>query len=114
TAMDAPQSWRADDLRNEKKRVLDALPVYSPIEAASHVKVGQYRGYRGSPGVAADSRLPTYAAVRLAVNNDRWRGVPFYLRSGKALAARDSEVVIQFRRPTRTPFPLPPGQQLPA
>ena len=104
TAMAAPASLRADDLRNEKKRVLDAIPVYDPIEAVKYVRLGQYRGYRGSSGVAADSRVPTFAAVRMSVNNDRWRGVPFYLRSGKALPSRVSEVVIQFRRPSRTLF----------
>jgi glucose-6-phosphate 1-dehydrogenase len=110
TALEAPQSWKPDDLRNEKRRVLDAIPVYSTGEAPSRVCTGQYRGYRGTSGVPADSRTPTFAAARLAVDTERWRGVPFYLRSGKALAVRDSEVVIQFRCPNRMIFPLPAGE----
>jgi glucose-6-phosphate 1-dehydrogenase len=62
--------------------------------------------------VRRDSKTPTFAAVRLQIDNWRWRGVPFYLRSGKALAARFSEVVIQFHCPPHLMFPLPPGTNL--
>jgi glucose-6-phosphate 1-dehydrogenase len=110
TALEAPPSWKPDDLRNEKRRVLDAIPIYSASEAPSRVCTGQYRGYRGAAGVPANSRTPTFAAARLAVDAERWRGVPFYLRSGKALAMRDSEVIIQFRCPNRMMFPLPAGE----
>jgi glucose-6-phosphate 1-dehydrogenase len=113
TALEAPVSWKADDLRNEKRRVLDSIPVYSQSEAPGRVCAGQYRGYRGAAGVPAESRTPTYAAARFTVDTERWRGVPFYLRSGKALAARDSEVVIQFRSQARLLFPLPPGTSVP-
>ena len=113
TALDEPPAWNADDLRNEKKRVLDSVQVYSSNVAMSRICAGQYRGYRETPGVADDSRTPTFAAARFMVETERWRGVPFYLRSGKALAARDSEVVIQFRRPSRTLFPLPTGVTVP-
>jgi glucose-6-phosphate 1-dehydrogenase len=113
TALDEPPAWNADDLRNEKKRVLDSIQVYSPNVAMSCVCTGQYQGYRETPGVAPDSRTPTFAAARFTVDSERWRGVPFYLRSGKAMAERDSQVVIQFRRPSRTLFPLPPGVTVP-
>jgi glucose-6-phosphate 1-dehydrogenase len=111
-AMEAPARFAADPLRNEKVKVLDAIPVPAPEEAAQQVVCGQYAGYRSEPGVAQGSRTPTYAAVRLTVDNWRWRGVPFYLRSGKGLAERSSEVIIQFHCPPHLMFPLPPGQTL--
>jgi glucose-6-phosphate 1-dehydrogenase len=111
-AMEAPSRFAADPLRNEKVKVLDAIPIYSAAEAAENVVFGQYAGYRSEKGVAPKSPTPTFAAVQLGIDNWRWRGVPFYLRSGKALAKRMSEVVIQFRCPPHLMFPLPPGQTL--
>jgi glucose-6-phosphate 1-dehydrogenase len=111
-AMEAPARYAADPLRNEKVKVLDAVSVYSAGEAAAHVCAGQYAGYHKEPHVAADSRTPTFAAVKLAIDNWRWRGVPFFLRSGKALSRRLSEVVVQFRCPPHLMFPLPPGATL--
>jgi glucose-6-phosphate 1-dehydrogenase len=113
-AMEAPARYAADPLRNEKVKVLDAVPVYPPEEAARHVVTGQYAGYRSHDGQVrpAAARTPTYAAVELAIDNWRWQGVPFFLRSGKALAQRLSEVVIQFRCPPHLMFPLPPGATL--
>jgi glucose-6-phosphate 1-dehydrogenase len=111
-AMEAPSRFAADPLRNEKVKVLDAIPIYSSEEAAQNVVFGQYAGYRREKGVSPDSRTPTFAAVQFAIDNWRWRGVPFFLRSGKALARRLSEVVIQFRCPPHLMFPLPPGATL--
>jgi glucose-6-phosphate 1-dehydrogenase len=111
-AMEAPARFAADPLRNEKVKVLDSVPVYGPGEAAAHVVTGQYAGYRKEKGIAPDSRTPTYAMVELSVDNWRWRGVPFFLRSGKALSSRSSEVVVQFRCPPHLMFPLPPGVTL--
>jgi glucose-6-phosphate 1-dehydrogenase len=111
-AMDDPTRFTAENLRNEKMKVLNSIPVLEPLDAAKAVVVGQYDGYRAEPGVPAESRTPTYGAVRLEVENRRWRGVPFYLRSGKGLAARYSEVMIQFRCPAHLMFKLPPGQQM--
>jgi glucose-6-phosphate 1-dehydrogenase len=111
-AMEAPARYAADPLRNEKVKVLDAVGVVSTGEAAARVCTGQYAGYRQEPHVAADSRTPTYAAVELAIDNWRWRGVPFFLRSGKALSRRLSEVVVQFRCPPHLMFPLPAGATL--
>jgi glucose-6-phosphate 1-dehydrogenase len=111
-AMEAPARFAADPLRNEKVKVLDAVRVYSPEEAREQLVTGQYAGYRKERGVAPGSKTPTYAALRLEVDNWRWRGVPFFLRSGKALAQRLSEVVIQFRCPPHLIFPLPRGAEL--
>jgi len=107
--MEAPARYAADPLRNEKVKVLDAVAIYSPDEAAQQVCCGQYDGYRAEPGVAADSRTPTFAAVRLHIDNWRWQGVPVYLRSGKCLAQRSTEIIVQFRCPPHLMFPLPPG-----
>ncbi|MFO0843403.1 MAG: glucose-6-phosphate dehydrogenase [Gemmataceae bacterium] len=111
-AMEAPAKFAAEQLRNEKVKVLDAVPVYSPEEARQHIVVGRYAGYLAEKGVAANSRTPTFAALELRVNNWRWQGVPFYLRSGKGLKERLSEVVIQFRCPPHLMFPLPRGTTL--
>jgi glucose-6-phosphate 1-dehydrogenase len=111
-AMEAPARYAADTLRNEKLKVLDAIPVYSPEQAAQRLVCGQYSGYRRERGVAADSRTPTFAALELKIENWRWQDVPFFLRSGKALNERRSEVVIQFRCPPHLMFPLPKGATL--
>jgi glucose-6-phosphate 1-dehydrogenase len=110
--IEAPARYAADPLRNEKVKVLDAVRVAAIEEARDLVCTGQYRGYRNEPGVAPDSKTPTYAAARLEIDNWRWRGVPFFLRSGKALAKRSSEIVIQFLCPPHLMFPLPPGATL--
>jgi glucose-6-phosphate 1-dehydrogenase len=111
-AMESPGKYNADSLRNEKVKVLDSISVSTPEEARKQVVTGHYAGYRTEPGVPADTRTPTYAAVRLNVNNGRWKNVPFYVRSGKGLKSRYSEVFIQFRCPPHLMFPLPPGQML--
>jgi glucose-6-phosphate 1-dehydrogenase len=111
-AMEAPARFAADPLRNEKIKVLEAMPVMEAEEAASSVACGQYQGYRGERGVAANSRTPTYGVARFQVNNWRWQGVPFYLRSGKALKTRTSEVIIQFHCPPHLMFPMPAGETL--
>ena len=98
-AMEPPISMDADSLRNKKAEVLKAVRRWTPGEASSHAVRGQYRGYRDETGVSPGSTTPTYAALRLYIDNWRWQGVPFYLRSGKALSEKVSEVVIEFRRP---------------
>ncbi len=111
-AMESPSRYNADSLRNEKVKVLDSISVSSVEEARQQVVAGHYAGYRTEPGVPADTRTPTYAAVRLNVNNNRWKNVPFYIRSGKGLKSRYSEVMIQLRCPPHLMFPLPPGQMM--
>jgi len=100
-AMEPPNSSSAKALRDEKVKVLEAA---RSIEADDLV-LGQYSGYQDEEGVAADSRTPTYAALRLFVDNWRWRGVPFYLRSGKRLPEKRSEIVLQFKDVPHRLFP---------
>jgi len=102
-AMEPPSSFEANALRNEKVKVLYATRSI----AGKDVVLGQYRGYRETEGVAADSRTPTYAAIKLYVDNWRWQGVPFYLRSGKALKKKISEITIEFKCPPHFMFQLP-------
>jgi glucose-6-phosphate 1-dehydrogenase len=112
TAMEAPARFSADPLRNEKLKVLEAVELPTRDEAIGQLYTGQYQGYRQEKGVDPDSRTPTFAALELQIHNWRWQGVPFYLRSGKALASRSSEIVVQFHCPPHMMFPLPPGTQL--
>ena len=114
-AMESPTRYNADNLRNEKLKVLEAIPVPTAEEAKSHVAVGQYVGYRDELKAAKldpGSKTPTFAAVRLTIDNGRWKNVPFYIRSGKGLAKRYSEVMIQFRCPPHLMFPLPKDEVL--
>jgi glucose-6-phosphate 1-dehydrogenase len=103
-AMEPPASFNADAVRNEKAKVLSAIQPIAP----ENVVHAQYQGYSETDGVAPDSCTPTYAALRLFVNNWRWTGVPFYLRSGKALTKKTTEITIQFQRPPHMMFDLPP------
>jgi glucose-6-phosphate 1-dehydrogenase len=107
-AMEAPARFAATPVRNEKVKVLEAVSIPTPQTAASQLVCGQYAGYRNESGVNPHSRTPTYAAVRLAIDNWRWRRVPFYLRSGKGLARRYSEIIIQFKSVPHLMFALPP------
>jgi len=111
-AMEPPASFNADAVRNEKVKVLHAIrPI--PVEAvAQHTVRAQYRKYRDAPGVAPGSQTPTYAALRLHVDNWRWQGVPFYLRSGKSLSSKSTEIIVQFRRPPHVMFNFAPGHRL--
>jgi glucose-6-phosphate 1-dehydrogenase len=101
-AMEPPASLNADAIRNEKAKVLSAI---RPIALSDTVRA-QYEGYRDSPGVAPDSQTPTYAALKLHIDNWRWKGVPFYLRSGKVLPEKSSEITIQFQAPPDIMFNL--------
>jgi len=97
TAMEPPASFQADDIRDEKVKVLRAVRSHFDGDVLEHTVRGQYRGYRAEPHVAPVSQTPTYAALRLFVDNWRWQGVPFYLRTGKRLKERLTQIVIQFR-----------------
>jgi glucose-6-phosphate 1-dehydrogenase len=107
-ATEPPSSFEANALRNEKVKVLKAT---RPIALTDTVRA-QYRGYREAPAVAAESQTPTYAALKLYLDNWRWQGVPFYLRSGKAMAEKSSEIVIQFQCPPHLMFDLPEDYEL--
>jgi len=93
-AMDSPASSAPDALRDAKMRVLKSIQPAQP----SQVRMGQYIGYRSESGVVDNSQTPTFAALRLDVRNERWRGVPFYLRTGKRLPKKSTEITIQFRQ----------------
>lgn len=99
-AMEPPASFNATALRNEKVKVLSAI---RPITLRDTVRA-QYDGYCDLEDVAPDSQTPTYAALKLFIDNWRWQGVPFYLRSGKALTSKTSEVVIEFNCPPHMMF----------
>ncbi len=100
-AMEPPVSISAKHLRDEKEKVFEAL---KPIDVR-HVVRGQYEGYRSEPGVAADSQTETMVAVRAEVDNWRWHGVPFFLRSGKAMGASRQIIVLGFQPPPLRMFP---------
>jgi len=106
TAMEPPALFEANALRDEKVKVLRVL------RAGGRSVRAQYDGYRAEDGVSSDSQTPTYAALELFVDNWRWRGVPFYLRSGKALHAKTTEIAIQFKRVPVLLFPVPPGDRI--
>jgi len=106
TTLEPPAAFEADALRDEKVKVLRAVRR-SPQSVRA-----QYRGYCDEEGVAQGSQTPTYAAVQLFVDNWRWRGVSFYLRSGKRMAAKTTEIAIQFKCVPHLLFPLPPGEEI--
>ena len=111
-AMEPPSKFQADLLRNEKVKVLNAVRRCTPESALQTAVLAQYDGYLAETGVATGSRTPTYAAVRLDVDNWRWQGVPFYLRSGKALDDKRTEILIQFRKPPHMMFPQDAGPNI--
>jgi len=108
-AMEPPSTLAGEAVRNEKTKVLEAIRPLQPEQALSAAVRGQYGdgvldghkvpAYRAEPRVDPASRTETFAALRLDVENWRWAGVPFYVRSGKRLSRRDSRIVIQFKRP---------------
>jgi glucose-6-phosphate 1-dehydrogenase len=106
TAMEPPALLEADALRDEKVKVLRV------VRADSRSVRGQYAGYRAEPGVAPDSQTPTFAALQFFVDNWRWQGIPFSLRSGKNLANKVTEIAIQFKSVPHLMFPLPPERQM--
>ncbi len=111
-AMEPPNSFDADALRNEKAKVLAALRPFLPQEAAGHSLRAQYHGYRDTEGVEANSETATFAALRLYIDNWRWQGVPFYLRSGKKLARKATEISVHFKCPPHLLFDLDGRKEL--
>jgi glucose-6-phosphate 1-dehydrogenase len=110
--MEPPASFEADAIRDEKVKAMKSIRPLSPTEIANRTVRAQYSGYRATDGVAAGSQTATYAALELHIDNWRWQGVPFYLRSGKALARKASEIIVQFKRPPHMMFPIPLEQAL--
>ena len=113
TGMEPPISFDADEVRNKQAEVLHAIQPLGPEDVLTNAVRGQYDEgsvdgqrvppYRSEPDVAPESNTETFVALKLQIDNWRWAGVPFYLRTGKRLAQRATEIVIQFRR---TPFVL--------
>jgi glucose-6-phosphate 1-dehydrogenase len=113
-AMEPPASFEADRVRDETSKLLRSLRPIQPAEVEQGFVRGQYEGYRSEPGVAPESPVETYVAARLAVDNWRWQGVPFYLRAGKRLARKNSVIVVTFKNVPHSMFhPLTPADLLP-
>jgi glucose-6-phosphate 1-dehydrogenase len=111
-AMEPPSCFDADALRSEKAKVLDAVHHFGAEDARRNVVRAQYAGYRRSPDVAPDSTTETYVALKLMIDNWRWAGVPIYLRTGKSLARRHTEVAIQFKQAPLALFRDTPVERL--
>jgi len=99
-AMDPPTGQDPDALRDEKARILKAVRPLTPQDIVR----GQFKGYRQEDGVARDSRVETYAAIRLFIDSWRWAGIPFYIRAGKCLPVTSTEVNVTLRRPPLDTF----------
>jgi glucose-6-phosphate 1-dehydrogenase len=99
-AMDPPTGEDHDAIRDEKTRILKAVQPLAP----GNVVRGQFKGYRNEEGVAPDSSVETFAAIKLYIDTWRWAGVPFYIRAGKCLPVTCTEVIVSFRRPPRQTF----------
>jgi glucose-6-phosphate 1-dehydrogenase len=114
--MEPPGSFEADSIRNEKAKLLESVRIYTDDEVPENVVRGQYgpvydahgdvvqSGYREEADVDPQSKTETFAAAKLHIDNLRWQGVPIYLRSGKALWKRSTEIVIEFKKPPETLF----------
>ena len=122
-AMEPPSSIDSDAMRDEKLKVLRALRPFSAADVASHTVRGQYRagaikgeavpGYPDEPGIPAGSRTETFVALKAELNNWRWAGVPFYLRTGKRMQERLSEVVVNFQHVPHSLFGAGAADQVP-
>ncbi len=110
-AMEAPAKYEPELVRDEKVKVLQAVRPLRGANFAQDTVRGQYAGYLQEAGVPPDSHTATFAAIKLNIDNWRWQGVPFYLRSGKAMSCRTTQLVIQFREPPHTLFPETDGGQ---
>ncbi len=121
-AMEPPNSFDADAIRTEKAKVIQAIKKMRPEDAAQYAVRAQYaagsiagepvKDYIEETDVALDSRTETFVALRLEVENWRWSGVPFYIRTGKAMGVRKTEIAVQFKSPPHTLFEDTPTNQL--
>jgi glucose-6-phosphate 1-dehydrogenase len=107
-AMEPPSSFEAQALHNEKVKLLQSIRPISTVDVVR----AQYTGYLSAQGVSPASSTPTYAAMKLYIDNWRWQDVPFYLRSGKSLERKTSEIIIEFQRPPHLMFHLPPDNTI--
>ena len=113
TCMEPPAAFNAKFLRDEKVKVLQAVRRLTMEEAAAVTVRGQYRTYRDEPGVAKGSTTATFGALCLHVDNWRWQGVPFFVRSGKLLPAKVTEITVQFKDVPHQLFPRDAGDGAP-
>ena len=114
TAMEPPSRFEAAQVQDEKVKVFRALKPLNQANLGENLILGQYGpgtvdgrevpGYRREPGVAADSLTPTFAAMKVGIDNWRWRGVPFYLVSGKRMPAKETRIIIQFKEVPHSMF----------
>ncbi len=104
TAMESPPRFDSTLVRDEKVKVLHSVRPMTGGDFAAQTVRGQYEGYLKEPGVPAESPTETFAVLKMYVDNWRWRNVPFYLRSGKAMSCRSSQIVIQFKPPPHLLF----------
>jgi glucose-6-phosphate 1-dehydrogenase len=112
-AMEPPASFDADARRNERVKVLKAVRPILAEDILNNTVRGQYKGYRDENGVDPNSQTATYAAIRFYIDNWRWQGVPFYLRSGKKMAKKTTEIAIQFKEPPHSMFPMSSDMEFP-
>lgn len=112
-AMEPPASFEATSLRNEKVKVLSSIRPMKEEEVLRNTVLAQYDGYLQEEGVNPESIVPTYAAVKLQIDNWRWQGVPFYLRSGKGLKEKLTKITIEFKEPPHRLFPTKSGKLTP-
>ena len=117
-AMEPPTGFDADAIRSKKAEVLAAMPAVNPMCAvrgqygAGKVLGKEVKGYRQEPNVATDSNIETYVALKLEIDNWRWAGVPFYVRTGKHLLQRNTEIAIRFKQAPYTAFQYTPVDTL--
>jgi len=99
TAMDLPASFKDTDFKAGKKRFFESIPALNGEAVSGQVVRGQYEGYLREPGVAAGSKTETFLAFKFQVDNDRWRGVPFYVRAGKRTGAKKTKIDLVYKKP---------------
>jgi glucose-6-phosphate 1-dehydrogenase len=104
TAMDLPASFKDTDFKTEKRRFFENIPALDGDAVSARSVRGRYDGYLEEPGVAADSKAETFLAFRFSVNNDRWRGVPFYVRAGKKTGSKRTRISLVYKKPARGIF----------
>jgi glucose-6-phosphate 1-dehydrogenase len=104
TAMDLPASFKDTDFKTEKRRFFESIPVPDGNAIAAGTVRAQYAGYLEEPGVAAGSETETFLAFKFGVNNDRWRGVPFYVRAGKKTGAKRTKISVVYKKPVHGIF----------
>jgi len=110
-AMEPPASLSAEKIRNEKAKVLQSLRPIQQSELSRYTVRGQYDGYLATDGVKDNSETATYTAIEAYVDNWRWKGVPFYLRTGKALKRKTTEIIVRFKTPPHMLYPIADEQE---